>query len=60
MHELDLTPAQMDTEMHIRRTLETGSIELHVRIEHLVGCLVIGLVLCPALEHVFRAEVRWV
>jgi hypothetical protein len=49
--------AKVNTEMHVGRALKALVVELDVRIEHLVGRLVVFLVGGPAFQHVLRAEV---
>ena len=52
-----VSSAQVDAEVHVRRTLEAGIVELDVGVEHLVGGLVVALVSFPTLEHGLGAEV---
>jgi hypothetical protein len=56
----EVTAAGMKADVHVRWAFgDAGVVQLGVRGEQFVGCVLVGLVLLPAGEHGFRAKVYW-
>jgi hypothetical protein len=56
----EVTAADMKADVHVWRAFgDAGVVQLDVRGEQFVGCVLVGLVLLLASEHGFQAEVYW-